>query len=81
MSRYFWNILIWIDQGVNVLLAPLLNIIFKPAKFGDPDETLSSVFGKYSGQCVWCHRICKALHWIDKDHCKKSIENDEGNNP
>ena len=78
MSRYFWNILIWVDQGVNVLLAPLLNLIFRIDGFGDPDETLSSVFGKYSGQCVMCYRICKILHWIDKGHCEKSIEIDEG---
>lgn len=81
MKRYFWNVLIWIDQGVNVLFAPLLNVVFRIDGFGYPDETLSSVFGKYSGQCVWCYRVCKLLHWIDKDHCEKSIENDEGKNP
>ena len=74
---WVWNVLIWIDQGFNTVFGPLLNILFKPARFGNPDETLSSVFGKYSDQCVWCNRICRVLHWIDKDHCKKSIEEDE----
>ena len=78
ITKYFWNVLIWIDQGVNVIFAPVLSLIFKPAKFGNPDETLSSVFGKYSDQCIWCFRICRLLHWIDKDHCSKSIELDEG---
>lgn len=74
MRKYAWNVLIWIDQGVNVVFAPVLNVVFKPAKFGDPDETLSSVFGKYSNQCIWCSRICKLLNLVDKNHCKDSIE-------
>ena len=74
MRKYVWNVLIWIDQGVNVVFAPVLNVVFKPAKFGDPDETLSSVFGKYSSQCAWCSRICKLLNLVDKNHCENSIE-------
>ncbi|RLA19250.1 MAG: hypothetical protein DRQ56_05815 [Gammaproteobacteria bacterium] len=80
MSSYFWNVLIWIDQGVNTWFAPLLNFVLDSKKFGDPDETLSSVFGKEvrSGNCKTCYYICRMLHWIDPGHCKKSIEDDEG---
>lgn len=81
MGRYFWNILIWIDQGVNVILAPLLNILFAVAdnsKFGDPDETLSSVLGKNAPSCKACKFMCKFLAMLDEKHCKKSIEMDEG---
>lgn len=54
MKRYIWNILIWIDQGFNTIPGPLLNIFIRSAhKFGNPDETLSSVFGKNvrEGKC------------------------------
>lgn len=77
VSKYLFNILIWIDQGINVILAPLLNIIFKPGKFGNPDETLSSVFGKNQDRCKLCSIICRLLHMIDKNHCEKSVEYDE----
>ena len=77
---WFWNILISIDQFFNVLLSPSLNWILKPkARFGYPDETLSSVLGKNRAQCKTCYWICRALHLIDKNHCEKSIELDEGN--
>lgn len=76
---YIWNILIWLDQGVNVLLSPLLNLLLRPKhKFGDPDETLSSVFGKNKADCKACFLICMVLHLLDKKHCERSIEWDEG---
>jgi len=77
--NWFWNILISIDQFFNVLLAPLLNLILRPsARFGDPDETLSSVFGKNGEECKACYFICKLLHLIDPQHCERSIESDRG---
>ena len=68
--RYFWNILIAIDQLANTLLA------------GDPDETISSRAGKLVNRrdCTFCYWLCRALHILDKDHCEKSIEPDEGKN-
>ena len=78
--KWLWNILISIDQFFNVLLSPLLNWTLKPDyKFGDEDETLSSVFGKNKAKCKACYWICRALHLIDKNHCEESIELDEGN--
>ncbi len=77
--NWFWNMLISIDQFFNVLLSPLLNLILRPsARFGDPDETLSSVFGKNGEECKACHFICKLLHLIDPQHCERSIESDRG---
>jgi hypothetical protein len=70
ISKYFWNILIAIDQFANTVLA------------GDPDETMSSRFGKWKTADGWrrevAYVVCRCLHWIDKGHCEKSIEADEG---
>lgn len=70
ITTYFWNVLIAIDQLGNTLL------------FGDPDETISSRAGKWSGSVGWrgsvSYYLCRALHWVDKGHCAKSIESDEG---
>ena len=72
IGRYFWNILIGLDQLMNTILA------------GDPDETMSSRFGKWlslphtSWKWKVAYPICRMLHWIDKGHCDESIEHDEG---
>jgi hypothetical protein len=80
MKNYIWRILILIDQGCNVLFAPLLNLyIHNSYKFGNPDETLSSVMGKQlrAGNCKGCKFICRILNKIDPRHCNNSIEEDE----
>jgi len=72
-----WNLIVWIDQGFNVVLG-----LFADG-FGDPDETISSVLGKkmHAGKCPICKFICRnILHPLDKDHCNKSVEGDEGEN-
>jgi len=66
MKDYIVNILISLDQ--------LLNTLF----LGSPDETVSSRCGKRVGKCKFCTLLCKILNKIDKRHCKKSIEWDEG---
>lgn len=79
--NYFWRVLLAIDQMANVFFSPVLNWVLKPKHlFGDEDETLSSVFGKNvrNGSCRACHVMCLILHFIDTNHCKKSIEEDEG---
>lgn len=64
LVKYFWNILIAIDQLANTLIG------------GDPDETISSRCGKRTFKpCIW---LCKLLHRVDNSHCEKSIELDEG---
>ena len=76
LGRYFWNILIAIDQLANTLLG------------GDPDETMSSRMGKmvrswkqkpeHKGRFYIALTLCFLLNIIDKGHCEKSIEDDEG---
>ena len=68
--KYLWNILVWIDQGLNTLLG------------GDPDETLSSRMGKAirENRCVLCKWMCRFLDLFETNHCEKSIEKDEGKN-
>jgi hypothetical protein len=68
IKRYFWNLLVSIDQFINTLLG------------GFPDETLSSRMGKHVAKkdCPFCNFLCSLLNLFEKDHCIKSIENDEG---
>ena len=78
---WFWSVLVWVDQGANTVLGPLLNWVLDPLHlFGDPDETLSSVLGKNvrDGACKGCYLTCRLLHLFDSNHCHKSIEDDEG---
>lgn len=63
---YTRNVLVALDQLANAVL------------LGDPDETLSSRFGKNRNRCSICRFICFFLDKIDKRHCSKSIERDEG---
>lgn len=65
---YLWNLLIALDQFCNTLLG------------GYPDETMSSRMGKHLAKhdCPFCNFMCRLLNLIQKDHCKKSIERDEG---
>lgn len=68
MKRYLWNLLIALDQFANTLLG------------GFPDETISSRMGKQiaAGKCKLCKLTCWVLDLFEKDHCKNSIEADEG---
>lgn len=66
ISKYFWNVLISIDQMANTLIG------------GDPDETISSRMGKRVSTCGICRFLCHWLDKVDDRHCHKSIETDEG---
>lgn len=79
MGRYFWNLLLLLDQAANTVFGPLLNLLFRPedsARFGDPVERLSSVFGKNvrDGKCKGCRLICVVLNKINPGHCANSIQ-------
>jgi len=60
--------LISIDQLFNTILG------------GFPDETMSSRMGKHLAKkdSPISNFVCKILNLIQKDHCQKSIEEDEG---
>jgi hypothetical protein len=73
--NYIFNILVGIDQLINVVFGPLLNLILNPDyKFGKPDDTLSEVFGRNRKSCKVCNLICLILNLGDKNHCEKSID-------
>lgn len=73
-----------LDQFGNVIADDMFNLLLinadEPDGFGNPDETISSVLGKNerAGNLtvlgVWLKNI---LHWFDKNHAIKSIEEDE----
>lgn len=68
MKQYIISVLIWIDQGVNVIFMR-----------GHPDETISSRAAKASRKGKrWGCLLCKFLNKLDTNHCEKSIENDRG---
>jgi hypothetical protein len=74
VSRYFWNILVALDQFINTLFG------------GDPDETVSSRLGKWHRSGRDKKRIRRLVFIVansivelfQKDHFNKSIEEDEG---
>jgi len=69
VAKYAWNLLISVDQLFNTVLG------------GYPDETMSSRMGKRlvtKKDCVVCVVLCRLLGYIDENHCKESIEWDEG---
>lgn len=65
MMRYFWNLLIALDQLLNAIL------------LGDPDETISSRAAKRADKSGW-RELGHFLEWIDPGHLKRSLEPDEG---
>jgi hypothetical protein len=83
LDDYLFNCAYATDQHANVFLAKLFNdVMIKQGghKFGNPDETISSVLGKNKlmgklslfGKC-----LDYILHLLDNNHSIKSIENDE----
>lgn len=67
MKRYFWSLLIALDQLLNAVMG------------GQPDETISSRCAKLwlEGDGFGCF-MCKILDFFQKNHCRKVIELDEG---
>jgi hypothetical protein len=67
LSRWFWNVLIALDQLVNAFAG------------GDPDETLSSRAAKAMQEGKrWACVLCRLLDFIQANHCLRSLEPDEG---
>ena len=65
--KYVWNVLIAFDQFFNALFG------------GDPDETISSRAGKDQKKGrLWAKWLCWFLNKLDTNHCRESIEEDEG---
>ena len=67
LRRWFWNVLIALDQVGNALV------------MGDPDETISSRAAKARANGrPWGCVLCKVLDWVQPGHCDKALEPDEG---
>jgi hypothetical protein len=65
--QYLWNLLVSLDQFVNTVAG------------GDPDETISSRAAKAEAEGKrWGCILCGLLNRIQKDHCQRSLEPDEG---
>lgn len=86
MKTWLLNTLIGLDQLANALFGPLFNLAFGVPKgasrFGYPDETISSVLGKLQANQqgnAAARFLMRFLNRIDKNHCAKSVEADEGN--
>lgn len=69
LKAYLKNILIWIDQGINVVFF-----------FGDPDETISSRVGKAYRRGEGWAGVARSIidEFFGPNHCVESIEEDEG---
>lgn len=67
MLRWVLNWLVLLDEGVNMLT------------LGDPGETISSRAGKGARRGVrWCCVLCRFLDRIDRNHCEKAIDAEDG---
>lgn len=66
IKKYFWNILISIDQFVNTVFG------------GDPDETISSRLGKNRNRNSFTRFLSDFLDLFEWKHVEKSVEDDEG---
>ena len=77
-AKYLYHIALGIDQLGNVVCAKLFNIVLiRGHKFGNPDETISSVIGKnkLSGTLTTAGKLLdKLLDAIDRNHSIKAIE-------
>jgi len=80
VSRYFLTTAVKLDKCGNIMCGGILNLTLRkqnsPHLFGNY-ETVSSCLGKNERDGMLSNTgkaIAKLLNWIDKDHCKKSIE-------
>ena len=70
MKRYVFNILLWLDIGINTLIFA-----------GSPYETVSSRVGKRREDGDrWACWLCRQFDKIDQRHCDKSRVPDIGAN-
>lgn len=87
LKSYYWNMAISLDQLGNVCLEALMNDLFIQEwamnRFGNPDETISSVLGKnqLEGTLKPLGKyLVLLLAKLDNNHSIKSIEEDENTN-
>ncbi len=84
LSDFWLKIAVSIDQLGNTVCATLFNLVlikyYSHLRFGNPDETISSVIGKNKINKSLT-RAGRWLDWVldalDDDHSIKNIESDE----
>ena len=81
LNDYFFSLALSLDQFGNVAMAKLFDFILIKKKsinkFGNPDETISSVLGKNQKAGTLAYfgkRLNALLNFLDKNHSIKSIE-------
>lgn len=79
--NYFWRIAISLDQLGNVTCGEPMNLLLitqeSISKFGDPDETISSVLGKNQRDKTLTRAgrvLVNLLDILDPNHAENSIE-------
>lgn len=83
LRAYFFIIALSIDQLGNVIMQEIFNdLLILPGgnRFGNPDETISSVLGKNKLKNTLTRSgiiLCKFLDLIERNHVEKSIEQNE----
>lgn len=83
VNKYLFKVAVSIDQMGNVVCNKLFNDVMIKGnlhKFGNPDETISSVIGKNhkSGTLTFFgHSLHYLLNKIEKNHSENAIEEDE----
>ena len=84
---YLVNVAISIDQTMNVIMNPILNLIMikdKNVKFGNPDQTISYVIGRnwIDNNLTNFGRFWRwFLDTIEVNHCLIAVIKEEGVNP
>lgn len=82
-KKYFFSIALSLDQLGNVICSGLLNFIMikgEGVKFGNVDETVSSVLGKNKAKGTLTlagRHLCFVLNEIQENHVENAIEADE----
>jgi len=83
INQYLWVLALGLDQLGNIALQELFNdILLLPGayRFGNPDMTLSAVFGK-NKQLGKLNKLGLAIAWIlnkiDPNHTEKAVKNEE----
>lgn len=80
-NAYFMRIAVSLDQFGNTICKFLFDFLFMKKggyRFGNPDETISSVLGKnyVNKTCtIFGKFFCWLLGKLDKNHVEKSIDN------
>lgn len=84
MKQFLLDIVIWLDEGVNVILIGILGLFVKipvPSE-GNPHYTVSQVLGflRQRGErigCIGCHILTWVQNHIFRitgDHCAQALE-------